>query len=42
MTNVAGCPEYADALKTMADALTAYLTETCDPRVVGGAEVFET
>ncbi|HET6442489.1 MAG TPA: sulfatase [Phycisphaerae bacterium] len=42
LTNVADRPEYADALKTMADALTAYLTETCDPRVVGGAEVFET
>lgn len=42
LTNVAGRPEYAETLKTMADALTAYLTETRDPRVVGGAEVFET
>jgi len=41
LTNVAGRPEYADARKQMADALTAYLTETRDPRVVGGAEVFE-
>ena len=41
LTNVAGRPEYADALKTMADALTAYLAETRDPRIVGGAEVFE-
>ena len=41
LTNVAGRPEYADALKQMADALTAYLTETRDPRIVGGAEVFE-
>jgi len=42
LTNVADRPEYADARKQMAEALTAYLTETRDPRIVGGAEVFET
>lgn len=41
LANVAGRPEYAEAQKRMADALLRYLKETRDPRVVGGAEVFD-
>lgn len=39
--NVAADPAYADAKAPMAAALEKYLTDTKDPRVVGGGEAFD-
>jgi arylsulfatase A-like enzyme len=41
LVNVAGRPEYADALRTLGERLTAELRASKDPRVVGGAERLE-
>lgn len=42
LNNVAADPKYAEALKQYAANLEAELRETGDPRIVGGAEAFET
>ena len=42
LTNVAERANYADVRKKLAAELTAYLTATADPRVVGGGEKFDT
>jgi hypothetical protein len=38
---VAADPAYAAAKKRVADELTTYLTDTKDPRVIGGGEEFD-
>ena len=42
LKNVAADPACADTLKKLSAALTAELKATGDPRIVGGAEVFDT
>jgi uncharacterized sulfatase len=41
MTNVAADPAYADAKKKLAADLEKFLTDTKDPRVIGGGEKFD-
>jgi len=41
LTNVAGRAEHAAAQKKLSAELTAYLTDTADPRVVGGGDKFD-
>ncbi len=42
LTNVAGKPEYAAALKKLSARLMGRLDSTKDPRVIGGGEAFDT
>ncbi len=41
LENVAGRPEYKAAQQKLSADLTAYLTETKDPRIAGGGEEFD-
>jgi len=42
LENVAARPEYADVMRRLSEQLTEQLTKYKDPRVVGGADAFDT
>ena len=42
LVNVADKPEHAQTMKNLADRMTAELAATKDPRILGGADKFDT